>query len=239
MQLQAATIKVAVIDTGFDFKIKLSHNSLFKPKLCKSGYYDMTGMGIQDVHSHGTHIIGLIAKNNNEVDYCIYVIKNYHKDSDVDTLNNTIKAFKKAIDLNVHLINYSGGGETKSNKECSIIKLALDRGITVVTAAGNENSDLTISPYYPAMCDPRIIKVMNVYPDGRKTISSNWSSKSMFNLIKRVGYMQVSIIPGGLGYMSGTSQAAALYTNELLYNYKHGYKYTVSYNRYYDKWNIK
>lgn len=236
IQLQAATIKVAIIDTGFDFKTKLSNNSLFKPKLCKGEHYDMTGMGIQDVHSHGTHITGLIAKNNNDVDYCIYVIKNYHNGSLLEnTVSNTINAFKKAIELNVNIINYSGGGEERFKEECLIVKHALDCGITIVTVAGNEDSDLSVKPYYPAMCDPRVIKVMSTYPNGRKTISSNWSSRPMVNLVKRVGHMQVSIIPGGLGYMSGTSQAAAVYTNELLYNYKH----TVSYDRYYDKWNIK
>ena len=111
-----ATIRVAVIDTGFDFNSTWNSDffksrGLVRPKLCDTGHYDVITKStkVVDNHGHGTHIAGLIAKYNENTDYCLIIIKYFDSKSTKNTALLSQKAFQKAIDLDVDVINYSGG----------------------------------------------------------------------------------------------------------------------------------
>lgn len=215
----AKTIKVAVIDTGFDFKSTWDKSSLDKPKLCPEGHRSFTANeSLQDNHGHGTHIAGLVAQGNSNVDYCIVVIKYFDPTtSGEDNLKNSLKAYIWAISQQVDIINYSGGGEQYSDLECKYLKLAMKNGITIVAAAGNEGHDLINRPYYPAMCDANIIKVSNVDRYNLRHPSSNWSKQIIPNLIPELGVNVLSLTPNNsTGYMTGTSQAAAIISSKLV-----------------------
>jgi subtilisin family serine protease len=145
----AKTIRVAVIDTGFDFKstwpnLGFAYNrslGLSVPRLCKEGHKDFTDTSIQDVHGHGTHIAGLIAKYAKGSDYCLIILKYYHSTaSSVNLTKMSIDAFRYAVSLKVDIINYSGGGIDPSFEEGVVIKDALDKGIVIVAAAGNNHT---------------------------------------------------------------------------------------------------
>lgn len=227
-------IKVAVIDTGIDPKL-LKGNSY-----CKGGHKDFTDKGLDDAHGHGTHISGLIdqyAKNyvfndkpafkmdEIKVDYCQIVIKYWHSNQDktTDPLETSIKAIQYAIDQEVDVINYSGGGDAPSDKEKALVLKALNKGIKFVAAAGNgalnlENEnigyDLDVKPYYPAMYDPRIYVVGNITKDNSIVTSSNRGKSVKY---WEVGDRVLSRLPGSsYGYMTGTSQATAIKTGKLI-----------------------
>lgn len=213
---------VAVIDTGFDFESTWSRTPhLKKPRACKYGHKDFTGLGLQDSHGHGTHIAGLIAQYADKANYCLVILKYYHTETaPTDNLKNSILAFQRAIDLKVSVINYSGGGVEKSEAECRLMKKALNMGIVVVAAAGNEGVDINKKPYYPAMCDNRIIAVGNLENNGMYAKSSNYSNGVELKakgMVYEKGVRALSTLPNNSdGLMTGTSQAAAIRTGKIV-----------------------
>lgn len=218
----AETIKVAVLDTGYDFKSTWSKSAV-KPKLCTEGHKSFSG-DIQDTHGHGTHIAGIIAQGNQYVDYCIIVIKVFDPQRREYNKQNAVNAFKYAIDIGADIINYSGGGIGREEIECSILDYVLGQGVIVVAAAGNERSDLSVKPYYPAMCDPRIYKVAAKTVDNKRLPASNYTTHKISNLQWELGQNVMSLLPNNsTGFMSGTSQATAIFTQKLvrrLYMYR-------------------
>jgi subtilisin family serine protease len=234
----ADPIRVAVIDTGLDMTWAVKkddtrlkdHMDQSAPvggtvpiKVCEDGLYDfVNGSGdgkvpaekMKDDHGHGTHIAGLIAKFAAGQDYCIVVMKYYDsKGNDMNNLVNTVKAFETAVKLKVDVINYSGGGIAPSIEERTQVLAALDAGIIVVAAAGNERSDINTHRYYPAAYDPRIVVVGSVDRQGKDLPTSNTSKnqKGQIQVEKELGNDVFSTLPGGqYGYMTGTSQATAI-----------------------------
>ena len=216
---------VAVIDTGFDFKsdwaaIIKAYPKFRKPRTCKYGNVDFTGTGLEDRHGHGTHVAGLIAQYADNSNYCLVIMKYFDKATDSsDHLDDTAKAFQRAIDLKVDIINYSGGGEEYSKNECTLIKKALNAGIVVVAAAGNEGKNINDRKYYPAMCDDRVKAVGNIYNTGEYVQSSNFTddgpkSRHLYN---QIGYNIMSLAPNNqLFIMTGTSQSAAIQTGKII-----------------------
>lgn len=219
-------VMVAVIDTGIDSAL-MTDNSV-----CEGGHKDFTGTGLHDTHGHGTHISGIIdqyakdflIRNDKSpsdlskisADYCQIIIKYYDSRMPLTkTLDNTIKAFRWAIDHNVDIINYSGGGEDPSPREKKVIIEALNKGIKIVSAAGNEHHDIDKVKYYPAMYDKRIYIVGNLVNKHSRQIASTSNRGKSVNAWE-VGTNTFSRLPGGFGYMSGTSQATAVKTGKLV-----------------------
>ena len=219
---------IAVIDTGIDTTL------LNKNTFCKNGHKDFTGTGLEDRHGHGTHISGLIdqhARNYTffkkdpkkiydiKVNYCQIVIKFFNKKSDQnkDSLDSTRKAFRYAIDMKVNMINYSAGGPDFDQEEKNLMVEALNKGIIIVAAAGNERSDIDKNKYYPAMYDNRIYRVGNLLSESpREVASSSNFGKSVTHWEN--GSNALSTLPGGTyGLMTGTSQAAAIKSGKLIH----------------------
>jgi len=205
-------IKIAVIDTGFDFQSTWAHLGLKIPKICKTGHNNLINSGSlpQDSNGHGTHIAGLIAQYAENANYCLMIIKYYSRYNSGDTnLSNTIKAFKWAIDNNADVINYSGGGPSFVESEYEQIMRALKKGIIIVAAAGNESANLNIRSnyYYPAQYDSRIIVVGN-----------STSNSSNYGIIVDTYEPGGGVISLGLNSsrnkMTGTSQSTAITTGK-------------------------
>lgn len=221
LNVSAKTLTIAVIDTGFDMSSTWTNakaNKLAKPKICKFGHYDFVEntTTITDKHGHGTHIAGLIAQGNEDIGYCLVIMNYYSPKKDADNMASLLRAYRRAIDIKVDVINMSGGGTEYSEKECSLIKEALDSNIEVVAAAGNEKSDLDDKPFYPALCDPRVKVVMNVYKDGTRVPSSNYSTEK-YDLYNMLGSNIMSLAPNNsYALMTGTSQATAQLTSKIV-----------------------
>lgn len=209
----AKQLKVMVIDTGYDFKSKWAFYSGPKAKLCNNGHKDFTGAGLIDNDGHGTHIANLIGRIADDSNYCIMIAKFYDA-KNIFSANNTVKAFKYAIEQNVDIINYSAGGSQPIQEECDVVKKALNRGIIIVAAAGNNSSNLVTEKFFPAMCDDRVLKISNV-DSAKRTIAStsNYSDET----ISVRGTNVISLTPNdSIAQKSGTSQAAAIYTGKLI-----------------------
>ena len=157
--VSAKTITIAVIDSGIDYRA---------PDLCKMGHKSFSEElpdPLKDENGHGTHVAGLVSKTTGAGDYCLVSIKYYNESVPGKVnLDNMIKAIKYAVNIKVDFINISGGGPSYDIYEATAIKDALNSGIKIVTAAGNDHEDLDKEcGYFPACYDPRIIMVGNLY----------------------------------------------------------------------------
>jgi subtilisin family serine protease len=211
-------IVVAVIDTGIDPDHPFLNKNISVPSgTMTSTNYGMDfskGAGVKttpmDEHGHGTHVSGIIKSIYPEVK--ILALKYYNpKASGTDNLNSTIDALRYAVEQNVDVINYSGGGPEPALEEMKILKEAERKGILVVAAAGNEESDIDNkkNAYYPASYGLTNIITVTAYDQSITTLpSSNYGKQSVH--ISAPGYRIKSTMPfGRSGYLTGTSQATA------------------------------
>lgn len=213
-------IVVAVVDTG----IQGDHAFLVNNIYVLGGKISSTNFGVDfsgdkvtnaptDAHGHGTHVAGIVKSIFPEVK--ILALKYYNpKASGQANLDATIKALKYAVDHNVDVINYSGGGPEASVEELRVLKEAEKKGILVIAAAGNERSNIDDKrhAYYPASYGLSNIITVGAHDDGLNIIpSSNYGKNSVD--IAAPGHRIRSAIPNnGAGYMTGTSQATAFVT---------------------------
>jgi subtilisin family serine protease len=172
---------------------------------------------LTDNHGHGTHIAGIVGAeggNNYGVTgvapkVSLMILKYFDPNSASDNLTNTIKAFNYAVQMNAHVINYSGGGLEFSDKEYAAVKRAEQKGILFVAAAGNEHTNSDFNKYYPADYDlDNIVSVTAINPTLRVLSSSNYGEQTVD--IAAPGENIYSTLPNQrFGPMTGTSQATA------------------------------
>lgn len=202
--LLAEPVKIAVIDTGFDFAkfdnaipICINDSISFSQEPVKplsqepvkplsqsksTKTIDIKEI-LQDNHGHGTHVSGVIDKYAKYEDYCQVVIKTWdfgkaskNLDSGPQSVKNLVKAIKHAVSLKVDIINISGGGKESNPEEKEAILEALDKGIVIVAAAGNEKHDLEDCNFFPACYDDRIVVVGATDWDGNNTKETNFGN---------------------------------------------------------------
>lgn len=209
-------VTIAVIDTGFN----VSNLNDLKVKLCKTGHRDFSNDGISfstlttldkvpgDRNGHGTNVVGLVDRSArlSGVDYCIVVIK-FYGDKDLNLALE--KSINYARQIKADVINISAGGTLFLPSEGLAVKKYLDGGGLIVAAAGNNNCELGVCQYYPAMDDKRVIVVGNMGKDFNVFPSSNYGT--------RVNAWEVGVEQEALGIsMTGTSQAAAVHTGKII-----------------------
>jgi subtilisin family serine protease len=212
---QAKTLVVAVIDSGIDRKV--SH-------LCEVGHKSWlpAHTPLWDYSSgHGTHVAGLINRNaGNNDNYCMVSLQYFSPyNSGWDNLANEEAALRYAIDIHVDIINLSGGGPLYFESEYVLVKEALDRGIKVVVAAGNDGDNLDKGcGYYPACYDKRLVVVGNlVITKDYKVYRASTSNYGMRVNRWEIGTNVKSDSPSGEEvYKSGTSMATAVATGKLV-----------------------
>ena len=137
LNLQAKTLRVLEIDTG----ISLSHQEI-------TDHIDFSNFNRADYiddHpiSHGTHIAGLIVKDTCkqvELISCKYFFQNTSQ----DVIRNEINCFKRALTLNIDVINYSSYGYSYVKEEYELLKQLRDKNIIIITSAGNEGNDISL-----------------------------------------------------------------------------------------------
>lgn len=220
-------LRVAVIDTGLNLRMAS------KIPLCKTGHKDFTKTTIHDRHGHGTNVSGIIdqyvknlifkdysdTKSIDKINtnYCQIILKFLDTErSNLRAADNMIKAIAWAVELKVDVINISGGGVDPVLVEQIFVKRALDNGIKVVVAAGNNRQDLgNGGKYFPALYDKRITVVGNLQRPNVYSPSSNYGTPVN---AWEVGtdLLSYSLYDGRLATMSGTSQATAVKTGKII-----------------------
>ncbi|WP_253720832.1 S8 family peptidase [Bdellovibrio bacteriovorus] len=224
--LKDRDIVVAIIDTGVDVNHPLIRDHLWVNPNDQKNTIDDDGNGyaddlhgwnfvsnnsdISDNHGHGTHVAGIILQKAKTQKVKFMILKYYDPlQSGDDNLLATVKAIRYATKMKADIINYSGGGDSRSPLEEAAIRDAQKQGIVFVAAAGNEGRDTDRVGYYPA--GYRLSNIISVAAvDSRKRLlaSSNYGSKSVD--IAAPGKNVFSSLPGGrYGFMTGTSQATA------------------------------
>ncbi len=214
-----SNIIVAVIDTGINANHPFIKNNIY----VINGTVDKYNYGVDfstyakninmpnDSHGHGTHVAGIIKSVFPEVR--LLALKYYNsKASGQANLNSTIKALEYAVDHNVDIINYSGGGPEPSMDELRILKKAEQKGILIIAAAGNEESNIDKkgNAYYPASYGLSNIITVTAHNSSIKLLkSSNYGRKNVD--VSAPGHRIKSASKGTsrAEYLTGTSQATA------------------------------
>ncbi len=131
-----------------------------------------------DSFSHGTHCAGIVsaATDNNRaiaaIGFNVTIIPVKTADDATASLVGAIEGVEYAIAAGAHVISMSWGGGPQSQTDQDIFNVAHDRRITLVAAAGNDNTD---TPMYPASYN-HVISVGASDPDDRKASFSNYGA---------------------------------------------------------------
>jgi subtilisin family serine protease len=214
-------IVVAVVDTGIDREHPFLENNIF----VENGKVDPNNFGVDfskdkkakgtptDNHGHGTHVSGIIKSIYPDVK--ILALKYYNPNaSGVDNLNSTVEALRYAVDHNVDVINYSGGGPEAASEELRVLKEAERKGILVVAAAGNEESNIDDKKkaYFPASYGLKNIITVTAYDEDLKILNSSNYGRTSVDIFAPGYRIKSSLQNGRTGYLTGTSQATAFVT---------------------------
>jgi len=193
----SATIKVAVVDSGVD----KSHPFL-SSRITSDGYdfVDNDSYPYYDGTGHGTHVAGTIVDCTPGLKVKIMSVRVI--DSSGEGWHSDIVAgIRYAADHGAKVINLSLGGRHSHYKD-EAIDYAINKGVTVVVAAGNENESTSAS--CPAHLS-RVICVGAVNSSNRRADFSNYGKT--LDLVAP-GVSIRSSVPGGYyKNKSGTSMA--------------------------------
>jgi len=138
-------IKIAVIDTGVDF----NHPDLFgwgsDGKVIGGYNFIQPDQLPLDKEGHGTKVAGIIAADGHIVGVAPKAkILAYKVSEDGEGVSSELiaEAIQKAIEDKADIINISLGVNKTNSKIDNAVNYALDNGIFVVTAAGNDGPEL-------------------------------------------------------------------------------------------------
>jgi thermitase len=196
------SVNVAVLDTG----VSLTHPDLQGKVLASTNF--SSSSTVDDVNGHGSHVAGIAAATTNNavgvagVGYNADIMNvKVLGDSGSGLYSDVCSGITWAADHGADVINLSLGGTMASSALESAVNYAWSKGVVVVAAAGNNASS---TPFYPAY-------YANVIAVAATTDLDRLASFSDFGDwvdVSAPGISVYSTIPGGYGYMSGTSMAS-------------------------------
>lgn len=201
-------VTIAIIDTGID-QSSDAFKSIISAKSRNFLNDQMPDQNLADHHGHGTHVAGLIHSINPQAQ--LLILKYWDPRSPMDnTLQSLLACLRYAIEQNVDIINYSGGGSEPSVEEKQLIELALQKNILIVAAAGNNNQNSSLRPFFPASyAMPNILSVGSITETGQWAPTSNWSAQQV-HIAAPGQEIASNYLNGQQAKLSGTSQATAI-----------------------------
>lgn len=223
-------VKIAVIDTGIDYNHPDLKNNIWKneKEIAGNGIDDDQNGYIDDVrgwnafkdngdpmdgNSHGTHCAGTIGAEHNNVgvsgmmsEVTLVPVK-FLSDEGSGSLADAVEAIDYATKVNVDLMSNSWGGGGYSQALFDSIKLAKDKGILFVAAAGNDASNNDSRPSYPAGYEiDNVISVASHTAQDTLSSFSNYGRRTVH--VAAPGTNILSSTPNGeYKVLSGTSMA--------------------------------
>lgn len=206
LNLPGQSIKVAVLDTGVDYRLLDLKGKIDIAN--EKNFVDPNGEGdALDDHGHGTHVASIIgAVRDNGVsmrgimpNVSILPVKVLDASGSGDT-DQIALGIKYAVDAGAKVINMSlGGGESRTMGY--MLQYAYERGVTIVAATGNDGqSQLS----YPASSTYTIsVGATNTFG-----LVSDYSNYGLGVDVVAPGSKVASLVPdGNVVYMDGTSMA--------------------------------
>ncbi len=192
---------VAVLDTGVDHK----HNFL-KDRLIEGYNFIDDNKNTMDVHSHGTHVAGILADSTNR-NIKIMPVKVLGDDG-IGSDFAVGSGIYYAVDMGADIINMSLGGLGHSPYVAEAIEFAISKDILVVVGAGNESRDT--KDYYPASEELALVVSATDEFDNFADFSNYGKSVD----IAAPGVSIYSSVPGDdFRFSSGTSMATSYITS--------------------------
>lgn len=178
----SSNVIVAIIDTGIDY----NHEDLPKDIIKGPNFADGNDDPLDD-EGHGTEMAGIISAitgNNRGVSgvasgvrlMAIRVLRKGSAGKGIGSVKLTVKGIEYAINHQANIINLSLGGPRKcidSPLEKDIIGYAAKKGVLVIAAAGNLDTDA--AGLSPASC-PGVIAVGATNIDDKRNMESNFGS---------------------------------------------------------------
>lgn len=200
-QYRGEGVKVAVIDSGIDTHYELDTKDWMDFSDKTQGYKptDNTGHGTEvagviGARINGTGMVGIASKAQ------LYSVKVLDKENQT-TIGTVIKAIEWCIENDMDIINMSFGTDHYSKVLEEEIEKAHNKGIVMVSAAGNDTKEIQ----YPAAYD----HVISVGSINEKMEVSDFSPKEQTDLVAPGEKVQSTGYVGSHTISSGTSLAAA------------------------------
>ncbi|MGB9862023.1 MAG: S8 family peptidase [Candidatus Bipolaricaulaceae bacterium] len=203
-------IPIAILDTGID----QDHEDLATKIVANVNF--TTSRTVDDRYGHGTHVAGIAAAITNNAKgvagvsfSCSLMNVKVLGDNGSGQYSWIANGIIWAADHGAQVINMSLGGSSTSSTLESAVKYAYGKGLVLVAAAGNSNTD---APSYPAYY-PECIAVAATDQNDAKASFSNYGD---WVDIAAPGVDIYSTLPNhnnrlrtrNYGYLSGTSMAA-------------------------------
>lgn len=199
-------ITVGVLDTGIGPHPDLDANVI--------AHRDYTHDGVDPSlwNVHGTHVAGLIAANGQMKgvapeaklrDYRVLDAQGYGSEATV------AQAVRDGVADGCDILNLSLGSDVDSPELHAAIQYAVERGVLVVCAAGNEGANTLIYPgYYPEVVSVGAVFWLHDSLGNPVMVRTLFSSTNDEVDLAAPGQDIVSCAPGGgYIYLSGTSMA--------------------------------
>lgn len=162
-------ITVAVLDTGIDSSV-----SMFSGRICTAGRNYVSSrkrFNTSDDNGHGTMVSSIIADNTMD-NVKLLPIKVMNKNGEGYD-SQILLGMAYALDYGVDIINMSIGGDGEVSIYKSIMERAVQEGVPVITAAGNESTD--VMSCTPANIESAIT-VSSVDREGNLSSFSNYGA---------------------------------------------------------------
>lgn len=210
-------VTVAVIDSGlYGAADGESHEDIDPAKVVSPYNAISGGTNVSDDHGHGTFVAGMIIANTNNSagiagimpNVKLMPIKVSTKDRDA-SISDVIKAIEYAVDNGADIINMSLGTNDFSEALKTACDNAVEKGVIIVAAAGNDGSSKLC---YPAAYDS-VIGVGSLTSDNLLAATSQYG-ESVYVTAPGAGVVSTDNVSNGYKRSSGTSfaspEAAAL-----------------------------
>ena len=215
---------VALIDSGIDLYQPAIVSQVWNKSSEKPDGIDNDGNGLiddiygwdfvrnstdlQDRTSHGTQMANLIIKSNPHAKLMVLKVFDYKT---IEPFR-IVKAIDYATDNGAQIINLSLTSSNSNLEITSAIQRALNKGIKVVAAAGNNGSE---KPLFPSSLTG-VISVVAVDENGNIKKWSNGDKGKVNETVKvNIDNLFTYTLGGKIKPASGTSSAAAVYSGIL------------------------
>lgn len=165
---------------------------------------------------HGTHVAGLVAADPNlgpaagVAPNAKIVAAQFINNDGSGSIGNSILAITAVANQGAQIINLSWGGAPCVENLKTLIKSLSDKGIIIVTAAGNESTDSDLYPTYPAAF--KFLNQINVAASTVNDFLTDFSNQGIQTVhVAAPGQSIYSTIPGNsIQAMDGTSMSAPI-----------------------------